>query len=195
LIHKLDNTSSLRLFTSATYDPAKSQLYLKVINPSNEDILSKIEFKGIAENYINGESTVLTSSSTSNENSLTAPTAVVPVVTSINAMPKTSEYNFKANSVNILKLNLNKEPQGVVQPNASAKKIKVYPAITKDYVYVQLPNGEKFTVNVVDTAGHTLMKKQASSTTKLDLSHQKPGMYFIGIKSAGQQQVEKVIKE
>ncbi|MDD4991007.1 MAG: alpha-L-arabinofuranosidase C-terminal domain-containing protein [Paludibacter sp.] len=105
LIHSFSNENRL-LYTSATLDEATNQLYLKVMNPNNEDVTSVIDLKSYIKSGVGtkAEVTTLTSANGLDENSISEPNKVVPVTHEIKIAEPAFMYNFKANSVNIIKL-------------------------------------------------------------------------------------------
>jgi len=194
LIHNLPTTAPF-LYTSASFDSNANQLFVKVVNTSTTAQNTTVDLRNLNSENVTGTVTEVTSTNLTDENSLLEPTKIVPVTSSINSATSAMKYTFKPNSVSILKLNVTKKVTGISQSENSFGVIKVYPTSTKDFVYVERMDGGKYSINVVDTAGQRIISRQALGLTKVNLSNQKPGVYFIQIKSGIKTYVQKVIKD
>jgi hypothetical protein len=193
LIHTLDNSSSQMLFTSATLDETNNQLYLKVINPSNKDVITNLNFNGIPDGLISGKSTVLTSANALNENSLDNKTNIVPVETVLNSIPKASNYTFKANSFTVLQLNassINEIP--FVKKND--KGIQIYPNPTHDYISVKGSGDGFITLKISSLVGQTMINKTIQNGSNIDLSTLVKGIYILETKQGNTLVATKLVK-
>jgi len=193
LIHDMA-TSSPFLFTTASYDNGAKQLFLKVVNTATTAQSTTVDFLNLSSDNVTGTATELTSANLGDENSILNPTKIVPVTSSVNSATPALNYTFKPNSVTVMKLNISGKSNGIVLPNGSADEVKIYPAITKDYVYIQKVDSAKYNINVIDSTGKTMISRQASGAEKVNLSRLKSGIYFIQIKSGSKVFVQKVIK-
>jgi alpha-N-arabinofuranosidase len=103
---KLDTTNP-RLFHSATYDSRTHRLHLKLVNASSMPQPVRIKLNGAA--HVTGKATVTTLSgkTTQETNSITEPTRVVPVVSSIANAGAAFTYTLPRYSIQVLDLDLN----------------------------------------------------------------------------------------
>jgi alpha-N-arabinofuranosidase len=103
---KLD-TANPRLFESATYDSKTHRLHLKLVNASSIPQPIHIKLNGAA--HVAGKATVttLTGKTTQETNSITDPTRVVPVVSSIANAGAAFTYTLPRYSIQVLDLDLN----------------------------------------------------------------------------------------
>jgi alpha-N-arabinofuranosidase len=103
---KLETTNP-RLFESATYDSKTHRLHLKLVNASSIPQPVQIKLNGAA--HVAGKATVTTLSgkTTQETNSITDPTRVVPVVSSIANAGAAFTYILPRYSIQVLDLDLN----------------------------------------------------------------------------------------
>jgi alpha-L-arabinofuranosidase len=103
---KLDTTNP-RLFESVTYDSKTHRLHLKLVNASSVPQPIQIKLNGAA--HVAGKATVTTLSgkTTQETNSITDPTRVVPVVSSIANAGAAFTYTLPRYSIQVLDLDLN----------------------------------------------------------------------------------------
>jgi len=193
LIHTLDNLPAKMLYTSATLDETNNQLYLKVINPSTNDVTTKLNLNGIPDGLISGKSTVLTSSSALNENSLDNKTNIVPVETSLNSISKTSNYTFKANSFTVLQLNVS-----LINDISSVKKkdngILIYPNPSHDYISVKGSGIGLISLKISSVDGEVLINKTIQNDSEVDLSSLVKGIYILEAKQGNTVVATKFVK-
>lgn len=192
LIHTL-STNGQFMYSNATYDSTSKLLYVKVVNTSESAQTTKIDLKGLNINKVNGTVTELSSANLTDENSLVTPTSIAPVVTVIDSCGTLFNYTLKPKSVNIFKLNVS-GTTGIVQPNKTSTSMKVYPSFTHDNIYVQNTDEGKYEVNIVDVNGRILIKQNGTGLSKVDLSSQNSGFFFVQIKTGNNVFVQKVIK-
>ncbi len=194
LVHTL-NTSTPLLYTSATLDESGKQLFIKVINPANSAVTAGLDFKGLANNSISGGlSTVLTSASSADENSLTEPQKVVPVTNTIGAQNGLLSQTFPANSVTVLQLNTTVQ-SAVSQVKTLSAGVTVYPHMTKDYVYLKGAGDVQVPVSVYNLFGKMLLKMQIGEGDRIDLSRLASGVYIVKADKGNQTYPTKIIKE
>ncbi|MGH2347698.1 MAG: alpha-L-arabinofuranosidase C-terminal domain-containing protein, partial [Chloroflexota bacterium] len=79
-------------------------LYVTVVNTSAKVQAVRVSIKGISSVRATGTATVLTSTSTDDENSLSTPTKVAPKSHAVSGLGPSFPYNFPANSVTVLQL-------------------------------------------------------------------------------------------
>ena len=176
LTQSIDLTSEMQLYTSASVDNTANQLYVKIVNPHNEDITSTLDFKGLTTNKISGEITQMASANSQDENSLATSNYIVPTTTSIDSQLLTFNYTLKANSVNVLKIctnglnstNVVKEKEFSISPNPASKIITVHS-----------DNNDSFTLEIKNLKGQLMSKNKVVSGSNIDLSFLKPGMYMV----------------
>lgn len=192
LIHTL-NTATPLLYTSATLDENSKQLYLKVINTATSDVTTSLDFKGLT-GFTGGVSTVLSSTSQTDENSLTEPLKVAPVTTTLGALTKSFSQTFKANSVTVMQLSTS-DASAVSEEKGATEGVTFYPQITKDFIYLKGAGNETVQVSVFDLNGKTVLRKQVGEKGRLDLSSLSSAMYIIRAEKGGQYYSSKVIRE
>lgn len=194
LIHTLDNLPSQMLYTSATLDETNNQLYLKVINPSNKDVITNLNFNGITDGLLSGKSTVLTSANALNENSLDNKTNIIPVETGLNLISKTSNYTFKANSFTVLQLNassINDVPSVKKKDNG----ILIYPNPTHGYISVKGSGDGLITLKISSLVGQIMINKVIQDNSDIDLSTLVKGIYILETKQGNTVVATKLVKD
>jgi alpha-L-arabinofuranosidase len=177
LIHTLTTSTTPLLYTSATLDESTNQLFLKVVNPQTTDVSSIVNLNATTATRLNGSATVLTSASTSNENSFTAPTNIAPYSSNVDTIGNTLKYTFKANSVTILKLNTSGSTIVSTLKNES-NQLSVYPNPAKNILYIKGDKSSNISVLVSSLTGQTLIKKQTANG-QVDISGLKSGVYIL----------------
>ncbi len=90
------------LFFVTSKVSSKGIIYLKVVNTLSTAENMQIEIKGVTKISKHGRATVLTSGSVTDQNSLTNPTKVVPVVHRLNNLSPSFTYSFAPHSVTVL---------------------------------------------------------------------------------------------
>jgi alpha-L-arabinofuranosidase len=103
---KLDTTNP-RLFNSATYDSKTHRLHLKLVNASSVSQSVVIKLTGAAHVHSKATVTTLSSKTTQDTNSITDPTRVVPVVSSIENVGATFTHALPKYSIQVLDIDLN----------------------------------------------------------------------------------------
>ncbi len=97
-----------RLFYSVTRDPAKHILYLKVVNASSNPQPLNIKLGGAAQPPKAKAGLIsLSARSTAATNTLTEPTLLVPVQSSISGIKSEFQRTFPPYSIQILELEAN----------------------------------------------------------------------------------------
>jgi len=188
LIQQFDVSSSKVLYTSASLDESKGLVYLKVINPSANDVETTLNFKGFNANGISGDVTVLTSNSLTDENSMTNPENVYPVSTSLGAHPSAFKYSIVANSVNIFKIQ--KSEITKVNENRSSE-FSVSPNPTTDHVMIHFTNRRISNVQITSLSGALVLNKRVENGSRIDLSHLTPGIYVVHADGLGSKKIVK----
>jgi alpha-L-arabinofuranosidase len=93
------------LYTSCTQDSVFGDIYLKVVNYSNSDKYTSIEFKNYqANNGLTGTLDVMTHPELNKENTVLAPFEIVPVTSQFSIDSTYFNYSFKAHSLNVFHL-------------------------------------------------------------------------------------------
>ena len=192
LIHNM-LSSSPYLFTSASLDTSVNQLFVKVVNTATTTQNTTIDLRGLSTDNVSGTATELTSANLADENSLLSPTKIVPVTTTINSSTPAFNYDFKPNSVTVLKLNVTKA-LGIVETKSSINDVKIFPTFTHNYVFIQKTIGEKYSISLLDSMGKLIFELQSLGAEKIDLTDQQSGVYFIRIKTDNKVFIQKVIK-
>jgi alpha-N-arabinofuranosidase len=103
---KLDTTNP-RLFNSATYDSKTHQLHLKLVNASSMPQSVEIKLTGATHVHSTATVTTLSGKTTQETNSITAPTRIVPVVSSIANVGATFTHTLARYSIQVLDIDLN----------------------------------------------------------------------------------------
>jgi alpha-L-arabinofuranosidase len=106
LASKLDATNP-RLFESATYDSKTHHLYLKLVNASSMSQSVAISLNGATHVYSNANVTTLSGKTTQETNSITEPTRIVPVASSIANIGATFTHTLPKYSIQVLDVDLN----------------------------------------------------------------------------------------
>lgn len=78
------------------------------------------------------------------------------------------------------------------------QEIRIYPNPTKGLLRIDIPNlgDESMTLDVFDSQGRLLIRQDAAAIgNQLDLSAYPSGMYLLLIRTAGDKQEWKIIKE
>ncbi|MDD4970565.1 MAG: alpha-L-arabinofuranosidase C-terminal domain-containing protein [Paludibacter sp.] len=192
LVHTL-NSSAQFLFTSASLETANHNLFLKVVNSSSSPVTSEIDLHNMNTNLINGTITELTSGNVADENSIVNPTNVIPVIKSVYSDTTVLNYTFKANSVNVLKLNVDNAYALNLQVEPK-KEPAVYPSFTHSEIFVTTPVDGKYSICVLNTSGKQLINNEAFGIHKIDLSGFNAGVYLVRVNSGSGIFVKKVIK-
>jgi alpha-N-arabinofuranosidase len=103
---RLDTTNP-RLFNSATYDSKTKLLHLKLVNASSTP--QPVEIKLVGANRVGSKAIVITLSgkTTQETNSITEPTRIVPVTSSITNAGTTFTHTLPRFSIQVMDLDLN----------------------------------------------------------------------------------------
>lgn len=172
LIHTL-KTDLPMLYTAASLDESTNKLFVKVINPSTEDVTSALNLKGVTST-MTGQAIVLTSASGLDENSLAAPNTVVPVTTSLGSVNADFNHTFKANSVTILQLNVTPNAVGRIQKESS---LKLSPNPVGNTL--ELKGLGVASVEIVSLLGRSVLKRSVEKEASIDVSGLKTGIYLV----------------
>jgi len=191
LIHTLRSSNQF-LFTSASFDTATRNLFLKVVNTSSVPINSSIHLQHTGTPSINGSIIELTSGNAMNENSISNPTNIIPVISTIHSDSSVLNYIFKANSVNVLKLNVDIE-SAVNLPERSTN-MEIYPTFTQNEIYIKNSAEGKSTVCVLNSTGQQLISEVVSGLQKINLTNLNTGIYLIRVTNGTRTIVKKVIR-
>ncbi len=192
LIHTL-NIGSQFLFSSATLNSITKDLFVKVVNTSSNAINSTIDLHNLNKKTIDGSMTELTSTFVSDENSISNPLNVAPAVISVHSDSTVLHYLFKANSVNILKLNIDNNTQ-LISPQNPSESVDIYPSMTNGNVYIKSVSNDRFNISVLNIDGGQLLNQQVVGSQMIDLSHFSSGLYLFKIRIGNQLVVKKVLK-
>jgi len=92
------------LFFNATRDSKKGTVYLKVVNTADAAQPVQIKLTGLAGVGSEGLSVVLTSANPTDTNSITEPTKIVPVTTTVKDLGASFTRSFPAYSITVLQL-------------------------------------------------------------------------------------------
>ncbi len=102
---KLDTTNP-RLFDSATYNSKTHRLHLKLVNASSTPQPIDIKINGAPTFTANAAVTTLSGKTTQDTNSITDPTRIVPVVSSIPNAAATFTHTVPTYSIQVLDIDL-----------------------------------------------------------------------------------------
>jgi len=194
LIHTINVLSTTSLYTSASLDEQSKMLYVKVINPANADVTSNLKLNGLQAGSINGSAIVLSSASGLDENTLTEPTKISPVTTTIDSVGSNFKYTFKANSVTILKLNT-ANPTAVSTLKKKDEGLSVYPNPAKNSIQLKGTESGIISVELKTLTGKSLIKKQLMSGNTMNISSLTPGVYLLVAQQGKNKFSGKVIKD
>jgi alpha-L-arabinofuranosidase len=103
---KLD-AANPRLFESATYDSKTHQLHLKLVNASSMPQPVEIKLTGATNVHSKATVTTLSGKTSQETNSITEPTRIVPVVSSIANAGATFSHTLPRYSIQVLDIDLN----------------------------------------------------------------------------------------
>ena len=102
----LDATNP-RLFNSATYDSKTHRLHLKLVNASSLPQSVAIKLTGATHVHSKATVTTLSGKTTQETNSITDPTRIVPVVTTITNAAETFTHTIPQYTIQVLDIDLN----------------------------------------------------------------------------------------
>lgn len=105
LIHEWEESTGGPLFSVSTYDEDASELILKVVNVSAEDLPSAVEIEGKGKIAAAGRAIVLQADPAA-ENTLEQPENVVPQEIAVSGLGSRFEYVFPAHSVTVLRIQI-----------------------------------------------------------------------------------------
>jgi alpha-L-arabinofuranosidase len=180
LIHTLKTDTPL-LYTSASLNATDNKLFFKVINPTAADVTSALSLKGVT-NSMTGQSTVLSSASALDENSLATPNLVVPVSTNLGTVNSDFNYTFKANSVTVMQLNMTPNSIGqTTRKTFSALNILPNP-VGGSFV---IKESEVTSIEVLNLLGKSVLKRSFNGEKTVDVSSLESGMYLVKAQIAG----------
>jgi len=116
----------------------------------------------------------------------------MPVISAIHSDSSVLNYIFKANSVNVLKLNVDIE-SALNQPERT-NNIEIYPTFTQNEIYIKNSAEGKSTVCVLNSTGQLLISKVVTGLQKIDLTNLNKGIYLIRVTNGTRTIVKKVIR-
>ena len=101
---KTDIGDASQFFCSVTRDSRKGTIYIKVVNTAKAARMATVNLNGVAS--VDGEAKAMTlaASNLQATNTITSPTAVVPVESVVKGIGKTFLYTFPAYSVTVLEV-------------------------------------------------------------------------------------------
>jgi alpha-L-arabinofuranosidase len=97
-------TATSGLLASTTYSGSSGQIIVKAVNPYNSAVATTVNCAGLDAIAPNATLIQLTSGSPSDENSLAAPTNVIPVTSTLANAGTNFTITFPANSLSVLRL-------------------------------------------------------------------------------------------
>ncbi len=100
-------TTNPRLFNSATYDSKTHRLHLKLVNASSLPQQVEIKLTGAAKVHPKATVTTLNGKTTQDTNSITDPTRIVPIVSTITNAASTFTHTLAPYSIRVLDIDLN----------------------------------------------------------------------------------------
>jgi alpha-L-arabinofuranosidase len=103
LIHNVNDGGSA-LYFACSKQNSTGDIIMKVVNVTAQSRNTQVTVSGASYINPNGTATVLTSGNTADENSLSSPAKVIPVVQNLTNLGTTFNFNFPPNSVTILRL-------------------------------------------------------------------------------------------
>lgn len=109
LIHDVSLPPIQSLYVSASRVDPTGEVLLKVVNAADFPIATEIDLQGIARVKGSSQATVLTSASSTDENTLDEPGKVVPITSSFKVQGSKFERSFPGNSVTVLRLKTSKK--------------------------------------------------------------------------------------
>jgi len=189
LIHSLTTETPL-LYTAASLNESDNKLYFKVINPTAGDVTSALNVKGVTSTFT-GQTTMLTSASGLDENSMATPSNVIPVTTSLGIVPSNFNYTFKANSVTIMQLNVT--PSSIQPVSKQESSLNIYPNPVGSSFAIKGP--EVSSVEIFNLLGQSILKRSANNENSIDASGLKTGMYMVQARTANGILTSTMIKE
>ena len=101
------NTTNPRLFSSATYDSKTHRLHLKLVNASSLPQSVEVKLTGAPHVHPKATVTTLSGKTTQDTNSITDPTRIVPVVSTITNAAPTFTHTLPSYSIQVLDIDLN----------------------------------------------------------------------------------------
>jgi alpha-N-arabinofuranosidase len=93
-----------RIYATAARDDNSGEIIIKVVNPTGEPADSLVQLKGAAKIAGKINVTTLSGSSLADENSLTEPKKVAPVISSIGGAGAEFKFTFKPWSLTVLRI-------------------------------------------------------------------------------------------
>lgn len=175
------------LYTSASFDEAEKMVYFKIVNPSDLDIETTFDLKGLNIEVVNGERITLTSFSKYDENSLAQPQRVYPVTESIVAQSFEFNQVIPANSVNVYKFQSAGYTGLIPEKRKPEMNFNIYPNPVENQLMVQFANMERGTVQIMNLSGVRLFAREVEDGKFVDISDFAPGVYFFRVEGLGTQ--------
>jgi alpha-N-arabinofuranosidase len=92
------------IFWSATRDTKTGMIFLKVVNRASTAQAVRVEFSGLTSVEPRGQAVTLSSNSQEDTNSITEPTKIVPVTSTVDGLGASFTRNFPPNSLTVLQM-------------------------------------------------------------------------------------------
>jgi alpha-N-arabinofuranosidase len=92
------------LFWSATRDTKTGTIFLKIVNRAAAPQPVRVELSGLANVDAKGQAVTLSASSPDDTNSITAPTKIVPVTSSVDGLGTSFTRTFPPYSLTVLQM-------------------------------------------------------------------------------------------
>jgi alpha-N-arabinofuranosidase len=92
------------VFWSATRDTKTGTIFLKIVNRAATPQPLRVEFSGLASVDAKGQAVTLSAASPTDTNSITEPTKIVPVISSVEGLGTSFTRTFPAYSLTILQM-------------------------------------------------------------------------------------------
>jgi alpha-L-arabinofuranosidase len=191
LIHDFQPNKDKYLYVSTTKNAASGEIFMKVVNASDIATNSIINCKDNSAGVVlNGTATVLTSANKLDENSLTNPTNVFPLVSDITNSSACFAHSFPANSVTVFNLKkVGTETSVKDKTNTKKNGLLVYPNPSRTNSFtVELPDLEfskPVFLSFIDGAGRSVLNCNYlyNGKRKFSINGLKNGMYNVVVKT------------
>jgi alpha-N-arabinofuranosidase len=92
------------VFWSATRDTKTGTVFLKIVNRAGAPQPVRVEFSGLASVDAKGQAVTLSAASPTDTNSITEPTKIVPVTSSVEGLGTSFTHTFPPYSLTILQM-------------------------------------------------------------------------------------------
>jgi alpha-L-arabinofuranosidase len=163
------------IYTAASLSPGTHEVILKAVNPNNTPLATAVALNGLSSIASTAQAMVLTSSNSTDENTLTAPNTVVPVTSTISTPSPQFTITLPAYSVTILRV-----PAPVAQPqNVTVSSLNGSAVLT----WSPATGATSYTVNRAANANGPwqAIATGISGTTYTDTAVQAGTVYFYSV--------------